>query len=172
MLNQDTLIEALASLALKNAPLTTVAAGKYPQAHVDQFVNAVKGMKSKQYNDMVRTFVSGKASHKRCIWVRSFRQMACEHFAVHNFTDFFTKEGREGQSIAMELHRQRARRFEIAKKSPKAAREIAVKIQQLYTIARIYNATLTQTPRGMKVSMPSPNGKIVFSVSEKGASDA
>jgi len=168
MLDKATLDKALAELALKESPLTTVAAGEYPRPHVDAFIEQVKAHKSKALNDMVRSFTSGRAAHRRCIWIKTFRLMACEHFGVHNFADFFTPDGKDGQKIAMDLHRQRARQCELDKKAPKAAKELAARIQQVYKIAALYKATLTPNKGGIKVEMPTKLGPLVFTVGKKG----
>lgn len=168
MLDKVLIAELLQELSVKDAPLTTVAAGAYAAAHVQKFQDAIKSIGTKQMTDMGSSFIKGKAAHRRCIWTEAFKRLACEHFGVEDFDSFFTPDGRRGQQFARELHRQRARQFELDKKAPKAAKELANRIHQVYKIADLYGAELTPIRGAMRVSVPTKQGPIVFTLGKKG----
>jgi len=168
MLDKVLIAELLQELSVKDAPLTTVAAGQYAAAHVQKFQDAVKAIGTKQMTDMSSSFCKGKAAHRRCIWTDAFKRLACEHFGVDDFDSFFTPDGRRGQQFAKELHRQRARQFELDKKAPKTAHQLAARIHQVYKIADLYGATLTPIKGAMRVEVPTKSGPIVFTVGKKG----
>ncbi len=173
MIAKEMLVQLLAEVEMKEAPLTTVAAGAYKPEFVDKFIDTVKASGKKALTDMVRTFCSGKAHHKRCIWTNDFKRMAIDHFGATNFEDFFTKEGKQGQAIAKELHRQTARKSELSRKVGKAGMDMANRLQQLCKIGELYGAKFeTIDDAAFRVEVPR-TGKnaglpIVFTVDALG----
>lgn len=128
---------------LKNRerPLTRISTD-FPKELVDEFVAKCKETKDKAVIDSVRDFCYGKVAHKRCNWTKKFKAMACEHFGLESFEAAFTEDGLNGQLVAKEMHRARARRTRIHGWAGKAVRMIANDAYQLKKKCDLHRAEL------------------------------
>lgn len=133
------LFEALAS---KDRPLTIVAAGQFPEAHVITFFDLCKATGRKQLVDFGRSFCYGKETEKRANWTQEFKEMACAHFLLKDFDDAFPPSAKRAQMVARQFGRERSRRYELAKKAGRTAMEIAKDIHKIAKKCELHGATL------------------------------